>query len=377
MHSRIQSQPRAVSAARVCDLIRETPNTLTTNLPVLSICVYVACLFIRGAGEGDGGSLGAMITRTSPLDKGVAGLPSVLDPAPYRSNFSHSTETSQPGYYSSFLPDVNTLAELTAASGGMAGLHRYTCNSTSSHLGPCVLLLDGCHTTHDGPCGPGSMTLTNATNGVWTLSASLTEDGSFGRKCGGTPIFLYGSITATLTPARAGTWADGKLSAGAGTVASNGSTGQLGAWLEYSPIAGASVVITLRVAVSYVSLAGAAGNFAAQLANGTASFDGSRGAASSDWEAVLNTVSAAGATDIQGGTQPFPYTSGWSRFIQRRDVTTGFMHNHPCACYRFVDRRERCGLHGGRRHRTPGSNGRRRGWRTAVLGHAPRPRSTP
>jgi len=281
----------------------------------------------QGAGLGDGGSLGVMVARAQPA--GPGDLPvEPLDPEPWRTAFSHGAgkETARPGYYSAALPSVAALAELTV-SGLRAGLHRYTCAGAA----PCVVVANACHRTHDNKCGPGSLALRagGADGGAAgaLLSAALTETGAFAGDCGGVPVFLVASLSAAdaasgapLAPAAQGLWADGALlPAAAGNASSDGKNGSLGAWVSWSaPPAGAgsssgigtvsgngTVVVTVRVALSYVSLAAAAANLAAEQQGGvaggpfTVSFDEAAAAAYAAWGAALSvvTINDVGFTD--------------------------------------------------------------------------------
>ena len=182
----------------------------------------------QGAGLGDGGSLGIMATR-KVMDS--TNEPWALNEAPYRSNFSHANETSTPSYYSAWLSDVNTLAELTI-TGGHSGMHRYTCGIRGND--PCVIIADGCHRVAD-ECGAGQMQLSGVgADGSVLLTASLLVNGAFGHDCGGVPIYMTANISAVnavgggrVAPILSGRWADGALLPGSGTVASNGEWGAI------------------------------------------------------------------------------------------------------------------------------------------------------
>ena len=267
----------------------------------------------QGAGLGDGGLLGVSVARVPPASAGD--LPSdPLDPEPWRTPFSHSTdggvtnETSRPGYYSISLPAVSARAELTV-SGLRAGLHRYTCAATTDGA-PCVIIANGCHRTHDNGCGPGSLTVAPAPGGDGlVLSAALTESGAFASDCGGVPVFLYVLISAApagggapLAPVSTGLWADGALLPSSSVSAnSSGATGSLGAFFAYPvPAGGNAVSVTLRVGLSYTSMAAAAANLAAeQGAPPTQTFEAAAQAAATAWNDALSVVAVndVGYTD--------------------------------------------------------------------------------
>jgi putative alpha-1,2-mannosidase len=252
----------------------------------------------QGAGLGDGGLLGVAVTRAVPGSASAAPLPSdPLDPEPWRAPFSHdANESAAPGYYSVWLPSAAARAELTV-SGLRAGIHRYTCEATAGG-GPCALVFNGCHRTHENGCGPGSMALAPAPGGGGTLElrAALTESGAFASDCGGVPAFFYALVSATAAGAPAtGLWADGALlPAGATAANSSGKTGSLGAYAAWPQAPGAApVVVTVRVGLSYVSMAGAAANLAAEQGAPPAtllSFEAAAQRASAAWAAQLSAV---------------------------------------------------------------------------------------
>lgn len=250
----------------------------------------------QGTGLGDAGSLGVTLTR-APLTAASA-LPSAANPAPFRSNFSHANETSVAGHYSVWLADASARAEVTVA-GMRSGLHRYTCAAAAG--APCVLVADGCNRVTDDACGPGVMTLAPGAGSSLALGASLTEDGAFAHDCGGVPIFLSARIDAVdatgaaAAPQSLSRWADGALLAGGGSVNSSGASGSLGAAVTWAqPPAGGALTITVRVGVSYVSLAAAAANLAAEQRDaGTGAwlpFDAAVARVRAQWSAALSTV---------------------------------------------------------------------------------------
>jgi len=196
--------------------------------------------------------------------QGTYPIPGPLDMSPYRSTVSHANEVGAPGYYSASLNSSSTLAEVVS-SGLRSGLHRYTCAAGPASQ-PCVLHMDACHRNHGNDCGPGSLRLEASSNGTaLTLSASLTENGSFGQDCGGVPIYIAAEITAfngpqALAATGLGRWADNARLAGQGAANSTGKSGSLGAWVAWA----APATILVRIAVSYVSVAGALQNLAAE-----------------------------------------------------------------------------------------------------------------
>lgn len=149
------------------------------------------------------------------------------------------------------------------------------------------------------------MALAPGANGTVVLTARLRVNGAFGKDCGGVPVWVYGVASAApagggaaVPTSGSGVWADGALTPGGASAASNGSSGSLGAWVAWAGPASAfapPLVITLRVAVSYVSAAGAVANLAAQQAGGAQSFDAAAAAATAAWDAALSVIAV---TDV-------------------------------------------------------------------------------
>ncbi len=85
---------------------------------------------LSGTGIGDLGDILFMpFTGNLKIDPGTSENPDLG----YRSRFSHTSETSEPGYYSVNLNDYNIDVELTSTA--RAGFHRYTFNNADeSHI---------------------------------------------------------------------------------------------------------------------------------------------------------------------------------------------------------------------------------------------------
>jgi putative alpha-1,2-mannosidase len=234
------------------------------------------------------------VARAAPA--GAGGLPvEPLNPEPWRTAFSHANETTAPGFYSVGLPQADALAELTV-SGLRGGLHRYTCAPTSDGA-PCVLIFNGCHRSHDGKCGPGALALAPTAGGAaLALRAALTEDGAFAGDCGGVRVYLYAEVAAggvaAAAPSVWGLWSDGVLRPGSGNASSTGASGSLGGWASWAvPAGGAPLALTLRVGLSFTSLAAAEANLVAEQGSPPSlSFEAARAAAASAWAAALGVV---------------------------------------------------------------------------------------
>ena len=143
-----------------------------------------------GAGVGDWGNVGVMVTRetvTSDLVKNRN----------YRSKFSHDGEIAQPGayqrgkrwavlqrmtaacgcagYYAVMLQTPNATAEMTV-SGTLSGIHQYTFHDTTPNFDAHVLV-DVCHTISPNACKNATVDVSVA-GGVGTVSGSVLVAGS-------------------------------------------------------------------------------------------------------------------------------------------------------------------------------------------------------
>ena len=158
-----------------------------------------------------------MVTRKNKLDLAlaIAKAPRPFSPwaftdvSPFMSRFEHTDEIATPGVYAVALPDIGTTAKV-AVSGTHAGVHTWTCGSGTGSpsgpaapvAGPCVLIIDVCHRTHDGPCSGANMTvsplqrLADGTMG-WAITATLNNTGDFSASTGGVRLWFY--ATASLT----------------------------------------------------------------------------------------------------------------------------------------------------------------------------------
>jgi putative alpha-1,2-mannosidase len=263
----------------------------------------------QGTGLGDGGSLGIMVTR-KPFKNQI--IPQSSIRAPYMTNFSHTNETGKPGYYSVWLNDIQSLAEVTV-SGSTSGIHRYTCypsNSTIKNPNPCVIIADLCHSNDDGDCGHGSFTLSPSSysNGI-IMSSSFLEDGAFASDCGGIPIYTYLHISAidTITGENliptSGIWADGRMNINATSANSTGKLSSLGAFFEFYPTSlSSTVIVTVRVGISFTSLIAAETNLIFEqgtIGSNLLSFEDAIIYSSNSWNKSLSsiTINNIGYTD--------------------------------------------------------------------------------
>jgi predicted alpha-1,2-mannosidase len=209
----------------------------------------------------------------------------------YRSQFSHDTETAEPGYYSVRLADYDVRAELTASD--RVGLHRYTFPETDSGR----ILFDVTHTLASSApfmeSNPieGSVEIRDDRTMVGSVTVPLPFCGTLGGSptTASRPIELHAAVRFSRPFDDAGVWAgdvplDGGRSARGPDV---------GAYAEYATDDGEQVVVA--VGISYVSRANALENLAAEAPD--LEFDRVRDRTRAAWNRRL------GRIDVEGGTR--------------------------------------------------------------------------
>lgn len=262
-----------------------------------------------GPGASDWGDVGVMVSRymnASTIENSAVNNN-------YRSAFSHDNETATPGYYAVLLEDADTYAEL-AASGTHSGVHQYTCAGTTTGL-PCTVLVDMCHTTIQPPACPSALAswaTDTSQPGAVIVSGGLLNRGDLSGRgpLGGVWVYIYAIITATtaagipLQAQETALWSNNSLLTPVVTNATT-SSGNLGAFVTFAPPAvGDAAVITVRVGISYVSVASAQNNLYVQqgvTAGGAAAwptFAAVRAAATDTWDAALSRVSVVPPPDM-------------------------------------------------------------------------------
>ncbi|GIF21820.1 putative alpha-1,2-mannosidase [Actinoplanes tereljensis] len=197
-----------------------------------------------------------------PLAGAIAGSPSAdTTDAVYASTFAHTNEAAEPGYYRVGL-DSGAGAELTVTDRTGIGnftfpadkpaslLFRTSMSETGSadasvHLDPATRTITG-SVSAGNFCGPQS---TDNTHAYYTLHFVATLDQPFAA----VGTWKDGTLTPDSTDATGGS---GWTSAGR-PVAGKGS----GGYVTFAP---GTTAVTMRVAISYTSLAGAEANLAAE-----------------------------------------------------------------------------------------------------------------
>jgi len=230
-----------------------------------------------GTGHSDLGDILLMPTTGKlQLNPGTAGAPE----KGYRSCFSHDTEIASPGYYAVTLEDHNIRAELTATT--RTGIHRYT----FSEGGDAHIILDMIHGIYNYDSknvwtflrveNDTLVTGYRQTNG-WARTRTVYFAIAFSK-----PVESYGFVNFSPAQVYRGFWrrfdqrTDFPEAAGA----------KIRGHFDFSTVPGEQ--ITVRVALSPVSTAGAVDNLISEAP--TSDFASVREAARLTWEKELGRV---------------------------------------------------------------------------------------
>ncbi|MDI3312738.1 MAG: GH92 family glycosyl hydrolase [Mycobacterium sp.] len=181
------------------------------------------------------------------------------------------TEVGVPGYYTVRFPDTGVSAELTATTRTGVGRFHYPHNARPARL----LVRAG-----GSLAGNSAATLQIGADNT-TITGAATSGGFCGKKNAYT---VYFAMKFNRPFTSYGTW-DGFWVYPAGRVAFSSDSG---GYVEFP----SGSVIEVRTALSYVGVDGARANLAAE---GGASFDDVRAAATREWNAALSRIAVAGA----------------------------------------------------------------------------------
>ena len=287
---------------------------------------------MQGAGVNDYGSVGVMVVRDANLSASVAVQPIELfdllwlQRSPFASGFNFSSQIASPGYYSVELADAATTVQL-AVAGRMSGIHRYTCNYDDEQLSaaPCTLVLDACHSNHNGDCGNSTASVAyDSALGGYRIDITAVSLGDFSGPAG---VKVYFSALVTISPARQpsayGLWSDRKLLP-SGTASGSAVNNSLGVFITVpSTTPQQSAVFTVRAGISWTGAADAWTNVLAEQQRNTTStaagqdtvgnstwltLEDAAAAADTAWEEVLSAVSAVPAADSDGANKPLHFT---------------------------------------------------------------------
>ena len=211
--------------------------------------------------------------------------PSVGDASPVGRDthplaISHADEKASPGYYGTWIPELSTLAELTATT--HAGVHRYTfAPGAEGHL-----WLDVTSTLNGGHAEQGHVEVHAAEQEVVGQARIFS---GFWRNL---PYYFVARVNQPI--ASFGTWKADDYQAGRDTI----DGGDVGADLGFAPPASTTtgVVVELQVGLSFVSLENARANLDAEAAGKT--FDQVYAAARDVWEAALGKIQAESSDEV-------------------------------------------------------------------------------
>src|SRR5580693_1642585 len=180
------------------------------------------------------------------------------------------TEVGVPGYYTVRFPTTRVVAELTATTHTGVGRFTYPDNGQSALF----------YVNSGASLGGTSAANIQIGDDNTTITGSATSGGF----CGKDNVYtVYFAMTFSRPFTSYGTWDGNSVYAGARSADSSRS----GGYVQFP----AGSVLEVRTALSYVSVDAARANLAAE---GGASFDGVRAAASSAWNAALSRIAVAG-----------------------------------------------------------------------------------
>lgn len=195
----------------------------------------------------------------------------------YAGSYTKANESASPGYYKNRLDTYNTGVELSATK--RTGFMRLTYPNTTTAR---VLV-------NSSRSATGNRSGSIAING-----SQLTGTFTGGGFCGSAKTYqLFYAIQFDRAPTGFGTWLGGTVNAGSASTSGVNS----GGYVTFDT--SANSVVQLKIGVSFVSVAGAQANLAAE--NPGFDFAGVRTAADTAWNDVLNRAQATGgsAADLQ------------------------------------------------------------------------------
>lgn len=199
------------------------------------------------------------------------------DPTMYESTFSHKTESASPGYYRVTLSD-GVEVELTVTD--RTGIGRFI---FPQGVSPSILVDPE---VSQGGFSSGELAVT----GDDTLTGSAVA----GKFCAGTATYTVHFSAAFESPfSSVGTWDGDTLSAGARDTDGPAP----GVYATFAPAAHGSTTVTMKIGISYTSVANAAANLRAEQHGWD--FDAVRHAATATWNHALSRVIVTGGTQAQ------------------------------------------------------------------------------
>lgn len=186
--------------------------------------------------------------------------------------YTHDGEIGQPGYYSVRFDESNIVNELTATD--RVGLARITYPSGT----PAQFMIR-----------PGGSLAGNSAADLAVIdSRTVQGSATTGNFCGkGNAYRIYFRLSFDHDFTAHGTWDDRGVTPGSDAV----SSANAGAYFTFAP----GTVLQAKIAVSYVSIDGAAANMAAEAPG--FDFEGTRAQAHERWNDALSRVQVAGGGD--------------------------------------------------------------------------------
>ncbi len=197
------------------------------------------------------------------------------------STFSHSNELASPGYYAVKLPKLGVLAELTASP--RVGVHRYTFSEEKRpHLILDVMNAMGGHKSNEG--------MVRVLPEGREVEGSVRTFGTFASRNGGIKVYFVARFDQPF--ASFATWLDDAVSRDKAAAEGN----RVGVDLSFAGT-NRPLVVTLKLAISYVSLENARNNLQAEVRD--KDFDQVLAEAQKAWEERLGLIRIQGGTDDQ------------------------------------------------------------------------------
>lgn len=258
---------------------------------MVSMLVHKRALNTSGYYYGDDQVLGFSHTRlngTGATDGGhFLVVPTIgsLEPIAFRkghtTSFSHSEEIASPGYYAVRLPDIETLVELTTTP--RVGMHRYTFNQAKSpHL-----LLDVMNALGGRKSREGKVRVLPEAREV---EGEVRTFGTFAARYGGIKVHFVARSDQRL--ASFSVWRNDAVLSKQTTAEGEGVAVDLGFQTSVKPR-----VVTLKLAISYVSIENARANLESEA--GAKDFDTVVAEAQQAWEDKLSAIKIQGGTERQ------------------------------------------------------------------------------
>ncbi|CAM5236893.1 alpha-1,2-mannosidase [Streptomyces xanthochromogenes] len=190
----------------------------------------------------------------------------------YASGYTKANEVAKPGYYKTRLDRYATDVELSATTRTAMGKLTYPASAASRLL------------INTGRSATGNRAGSVRINGN-ELTGSVTAGGF----CGSSKTYqIYFDVRFDRTPTGFGTWSGGSVSDGSATASGTNT----GAYVTFDTSTNATV--QFKVGLSYVSIAGAQANVAAE--NTGWDFGAIRTAADTSWNQMLNRLQVTGGS---------------------------------------------------------------------------------